>query len=490
MEQKLYDTAARLPEASLDFQTIQPTPTAKPKRRIWGIAASLAACFILLISVGFLTAEAKEYNDAITFFNEYGLSTNGLSRGEIKAVYRDITTKSFTYSKTADVIAYSISSNHVGGYELWQDTPTPEELESLWNSMNYQGSFVAPQPQGVRYTYRSEYKKDPQLGFDVHDKSYIEKYDGDQLLWSVATSDFWINGYRAVSDGVIAYGETYTWSTTQPSYAWMLKIDANGNLQWKHMLNNGFEDEYIGEILENADGSYAVISRGDYRYFCLSQYTSDGKEKSFRKTEVGNYGIWNVARFGDEGYIVQLGNLMTHEQAKIVKVDFDGNITESYSYGSEDAYYFITDMFSYNGRIYLSAYSVPKLADDGQSAGGRYEIAAILNRLFDNGIWRISSEELTPMVREHYTALLLVCDPASGTPQEFYSAKGSLGGKLALSESGMLLWDVESITSTFFSPMTSAFTIGGSCYVFRYTFDSAGMLVSQEKTGEITSFCR
>ena len=337
--------------------------------------------------------------------------------------------------------------------------------------------------------YRSEYKEDAQLGFEVHDKSFIEKYDGEKLLWSVAISEFWINGFSTVSDGVIAYGETPTWSSSQYSYAWMAKIDSDGNLLWKHMLNNGFEDEYIGEILENADGSYAVISRGDFKYFCLSQYTSDGKETYFKKTEVGNYGIWNAARLGD-GYIVQLGSHMTNEYSKIIKVDYEGNITESFSYGGKDAYYYITDMIEYNGNIYLSAYSVPKLADEDQSAGGRYEIAAVLNYLFDNGIWEISSEELTPMVRDNYTAMLLVCDPTTGTPQEFYSVKGSLGGELSLSESGMLLWDVESITTTFFSPFTSSFTIGGTSFVFRYTFDAIGELVSQEKTGEVVDYRR
>lgn len=112
----------------------------------------------------------------------------------------------------------------------------------------------------------------------MHDKSYLEKYDGDNLLWSVSISDFWIEDYSTVSDGVIAYGRTDTWSSTQISHAWMAKIDLDGNLVWKHMLNNGFDDEYIASVLENADGSYAVISRGDLKYFCLSQYTVDGKK--------------------------------------------------------------------------------------------------------------------------------------------------------------------------------------------------------------------
>ncbi len=486
MEKKLYDAAAKLPETGLDFSAIQPVPKAKRSGRICKAIASLAACFILLISIGFITVEAKEYSDAINFFNEYDLSTDGLSRSEIKAVYRDITTKSFSYSKTAEVITNSLSADQIGGYEILQNTPTPEDL---WNYKNYNGGFLFPDSQGIHYEYRSEYKEDAQLGFRVHDKSFIEKYDGENLLWSVSISEFWINGFCAVSDGVIVYGQTPTWSSFQYAYAWMAKVDSNGNLLWKNKFNNGFKDEYIADILENTDGSYTVISRGDFKYFCLSQCSADGKETYFKKTEVGNYGIWNTARLGD-GYIVQLGSYMTNEHSKIVKVDREGNITESFSYGSGDAYYYVTDMIEYNGSIYLSAYCVPKLADEDQNAGGRYEIAPVLKYLFDNGIWEISSEDLTPMVRDNYTAMLLVCDPTTGTPQEFYSAKGSLGGGLSLSESGMLLWDVESITTTFFSPFTSSFTIGGSSYVFRYTFNALGELVSQKKTGEITGYRR
>lgn len=46
---------------------------------------ALAACFVLLIFVGFgayaCAVEAKEYNDAIRFFDDYDLSTEGLPEG-------------------------------------------------------------------------------------------------------------------------------------------------------------------------------------------------------------------------------------------------------------------------------------------------------------------------------------------------------------------------------------------------------------------------
>ncbi len=464
--------------------------TKVPWYRKW---SAVAACFILFISLSVgsvaMVVEAKEYKAAVRFFDEYNMSLGGLTRDEIKAVYRDITTQSFTYSKTAEVIRNSLISNQIGGYEIMQNSITPEDVENMWNCLNFDNGVVDFVRTGVEYHFRSEYKEDPKLGFDVHDKSYIEKYDGESLIWSVSVSEFSISGYSTVSDGVIAYGETPTWSSKQIKHSWMVKIDTDGNIIWKHMLDNGFEDEYIGAILENDDGSVAVFSRGDFEYFCLSQYTSDGKEIKFAKTDVGNYGIWNVARLGD-GYIVQLGNYITNEHSRIVKVDRDGNITDSFSYGDNESYYYITDMIGFGGNIYLSAYAVPMLEDDDPNYGSRYEIAGILNYIFDNGLLDISSEKLTPMVQELYTAILLVCDPNSGETKEFYSVKGSMGGKLSIGDNGELLWDVQNIFTTFFSPMTSSFTIGGTSYVFRYTFDDTGSLVGKEKTGELAIYRR
>jgi hypothetical protein len=145
-------------------------------------------------------------------------------------------------------------------------------------------------------------------------------------------------------------------------------------------------------------------------------------------------------------------------------------------------------MAEYEGRIYLSAYAVPKMQDEGL----RHEIAAILDYVFskEEVRWDISSEELTPIVRENYTAMLLICDPEGGAPKTFYSVKGSLGGDLSVNTSGQLEWNVESITTTFFSPVTSYFTIGGNCAVFCYTFDAEGNLMGQTDTGNTVPYRR
>jgi len=464
------------------------------KHRILKRLGAAAACFVLLLSLGFGTyayaADVKEYNDAVEFFDEFNLSTEGLSRHEIKKIYRDITTKSFSYSKTAEVIVNSISTDKIKGYEILQDNPTPEDLENLWNYKNYSPSYgIVRDPGKAQYRY-DIVNKIGEEGYYVFDKSLFEKYDGETLIWSTEISEFQIWGYSVISDGVIVCGNTARNSSLQPTYPWIAKLDCNGNILWKEQVSDEFHTADVSAVLENSDGTYAVIVRGDLNYFCLCQYSSDGRQLLFKKTEIGNYGIWNVARFAD-GYIVQLGKYVGGENAKIVKVDRKGNITESFSYSAPDAYYYISDMIEFNGMIYLSAYAVPKLEDEEENAGGRYEIANVLNYIFDEkGYKHIPNEKMTELMRQNYTAMLLVCDPNVGTPQQFYSVKGSIGGKLSVSEDGNLIWNAESITDCIFSPVTSSFTLSATCYVFRYTFDSTGLLINQEKTDEITGFRR
>jgi hypothetical protein len=93
-------------------------------------------------------------------------------------------------------------------------------------------------------------------------------------------------------------------------------------------------------------------------------------------------------------------------------------------------------------------------------------------------------------MRENFTAVILVCDPISGIPKEFYSVKESIGGKLMIDESNQLVWNVESITNAFFSPLTSSFSIRSTNMIFRYTFDESGALLDQEKTEEFVIFYR
>lgn len=449
----------------------------------WRAAAACIALAAVIGSAAYACAvEAKNYNTAAGFFEEYGLSTEGLSRAEVKAVYRDITKKKFSYEKTADVIRQAVP-----GWEIQQAEPTPEELAAIWNESLWDETvwMKSTAPNEITYRVDAKYVYDPQKGFEVLDKGILECYREMEKIWTAEFKDFYVEGYQFTKEGTVVWGQNDVSSSSDRTYGWIALVDGEGNVMWQKRLEHGFGHEYVGAILSNGDGTWAVVSRGDLKYLCLSCYSADGKELSFRKTEVGNLGIWNAARLGD-GYIVQLGNLTSRDTALLYRMDREGRVTDSFSYEAEDCEYHITDLTEFEGQVYLSAYAVPLQNDDG----GRHEIANVLDYISSKEGGEISSEELTPLVRENYTAVLLLCDPEGGEPKTFRSVEGSLGGRLSVNDAGRLEWDVESVTSTFFSPATSSFTVGGVCKVFRYTFDAEGTLIGQTDTGETVPYRR
>ena len=483
----------------------------KLSKREWIKWASVAACFMFFISAVFgvsgFIAEAKEYKNAVEFFDEFKLTTEGLSRDDIKAVYKDITTKSFNYSKTVDVLERSIKKD-VDGFEIFQSPPTPEELEDFWNYRNtnslivdgwiYDGDYESRYKNGVWYDYNFEYmkKENGETDYNNLDKSVFKKHYGKTVVWEAVTKNYIIDGYQIIGNSIITYGNN-SHASTDNQETWISMIDGNGNIQYEIRLEHikEFNFERIRSIIDNKDGTFAIISIGitfesnvkDNNFLCIRQCDLNGNVLHFKKTGIGNSSILSSAKFED-GYIIQLLGFTTDENAKIVKIDYEGNITYTFTFESDDCRYFFTDMAEFNGYVYISGYSVPKLQDE--IVEYRLDIYNILKYIYDNNISQISNEDLTQIMKKQFTAVLLVCEPSSGVPKLFYSAKGSLGAGLDIDESGNLIWNVESFVSTYYSPATSSFTIGGTCRVYRYTFDQNGVLIKQEKTDEITNFRR
>lgn len=487
IDTKYIDEANAFGAEGLTEAAPRPDACRKPSRRLrWGtLAACLALAAVLGGSALAFTVEAREYRTAAAFFEENGLSMEGLSRAEVKEVYRDITTKRFTLRKTAEVL-----QNSIPGWELRQDEPTPEELAAVWDQLWYEPITAS----GTSYRKDFHYAWDEAAGFNLLESSSLSCYLDGAPVWTAVFTDFYVDDYAEQPDSVAVWGLNEIRSSEEVTRGWLARVDPEGTVLWQRPLVHGFQHEYIADVLDNGDGSWAVVSRGNLNTLCLSMVDSEtGKEIESHRTEVGNLGIQNATRLGED-YLIQVGNYMERDTALLYRLDREGNVLAGYSYEAVDCDYYIQDMAVFGGRIYLSAYAVPKQTD----RGGRHEIGNLLEYIASGGFsfdvpageWEIPSEKLTPLVRDNYTAVLLLCDLEGGTPQTFYSVKGSLGGRLAVNAAGELEWDVESITSTFYSPATSSFTIGGSCKVFRYSFAENGQLIKHSDTGNTVPYRR
>ena len=450
----------------------------RPARRPrWGVLAACLAA-LLLVGGGFgIAADAVEYRTALTFFEENSLSVSGLSRADIKKVYRDITTGSFALEKTAEVLTRTVP-----GFELpAPEAFTPEELEAIWNR-----NVWTQRLPGAGIAFRTDYTEtmNEALGFETLEKSAVTCYKNGDVLWTADFPGVFVENCADTALGAAVWGTEKT-ELGSRGPATVARVDETGAVLWSRRLSHGFQSETVAAVLDTADGNWAVISKGDKETLCFAVYDGNGNLIFTKKSEIGGVFIRNAVRLGD-GYLVQLFNTLDRERDRIVKLDAAGSLTDSFTYTADDCDYYITDMTEFGGRVYLSAYATPKQTDEG----GRDEIADILDDIFAREPLDISEEELTPMVQQNYTAVLLLCDPEGGAPQTFYSVPGALGGGMRVNDAGDLEWEAQRLESAFFSPATNAFTIGGVCRIVRYTFDASGALIKQDVTQETVGYYR
>ncbi|MCR5695069.1 MAG: hypothetical protein K6G89_08935 [Clostridia bacterium] len=438
---------------------------------IIAVVCTLSVLLAAVITAIGVFSETKEYNTAISFFEANGLSSEGLSRSDIKVVYKDIETSSFSNSLTSQVFKNSIS-----GLEIEVSELTKEEMAEIWNNLTQRSTAVRS----------GDYVFEKELIYDQNDeleKSVVRCLLNGELVWETEIKDFSVSGCSYTVQGTIVWGYTDSDNAYGSRlYAWTACIDGNGAIKWKHMMiHHMFKNEFVVSAMSNGDGTWAVVSRADKNYICVTYLDSNGKETNSYKNDIGVYNISKAVRFGD-GFMVKGTDTL-------YKLDREGNLTESLSYRINGLFYKITDMIEYNGNVYVSAYCYPENEDNNH--GNRYELQNIIEYIYvdpENIKWDIGSDELVPMFRDNYTAALLKCDRVTGQPSTFYSVPGAFGGGLYVNGEGLLEWNVENIASVRYSPTTSAFSFAGAASVYKYYFDLEGNMTSFRDTGEIQLF--
>lgn len=458
-----------------------------PVRIRWGIIAACLLIAALIASTSIAcAAEAKEYRDAIEFFDLNGLSAEGLTRTEIKGVYRDITTKKFTYSKTTDVIMKTVP-----GLDLQEDL-SPEEIEENWTIST---GKTAVYPGGISFRRTDSYHKRDSHN-DEWDASVLECFENGALLWRAEFTNYEISGYW-YSEGVTAVsGISGEWRDEKfYTSHYVALIDCEGNVIWEKLLDVLSSPINTVRILKSGDDTWAVIRRGltyqpeRQEYLLIEYYDSVGNSISAYKTEF-DMGIRGVARLGD-GFIISTWTYYPSFSSWLLYVDGEGNVLDKFSYETDDCYYLITDMAVFDGRLFLSGNAIYKQNLEENNAVATCIEDLLVQYTMSTSSWEtFSSEELTRVIWEYSTAVLLMCEPENWQPKVFCSVYGSEAGLLLASNPDKLEWTVARISSTYFSPYTNSFTIGGTCRVIQYEFDTQGNLIARKDTGELLSFRR
>ena len=439
----------------LSLGTNNAHPSAKRGAKGFRRILAAAACIALLISAGagvYAYAAAKrEYKNALTFFYEQNLSTEGLTKNEIKEVYRDFYSHSFSSDLTTDVLLNS-RSDVVRGFEItgdnteWDTTLPETSLSDYKTPVYYEYENLYTPIEGTYNPKTQAYK-------ESFDKSVFTKYRNGEKVWEVTFTDINVNGFygdpESETEPVLIYGIQQNHSF-EDKIAMLILLDADGNVLWKTLQNNSTSFDTIYDALRNPDGSYTTFGRctvgdevGDH--ICVNKYSKDGTPIFAKILDIKDRTIEHVA-LTESGYLISLSSYVVVDFSHVLKLDFDGNLVGDFSYESEECDFYISDFCESNGTVYISGYSTPK-APDKIRAYFQRDIFELKQELAD-GVVR-SDEELLSMFRNNFTAVLLVCEPDSGAPKEFYSVAGSLGDEVYVTGNSVCWFTKDIIDSSY-----------------------------------------
>lgn len=456
--------------------------------KLW-LTAAAAACILLFIGTGVTTytlaSDKKEYKDALAFFHEHNLSSANLTKNEIREVYRDFYTNSFSSDLTTQVLLNS-RQDLLAGHEITGSVPEHDASLSDTSAENYRTP--------IYYEYTSVYAPVDGQSSNEFQESRFSKYKNGEKLWEISFHEFSIDGYYGDTefDGspVLVYG-TEPHAGADGRSARIVSLDTNGTVLWEAVQRTDNARYQIFEVLSDTEGSYLVFSRSGDNRLCINKYTKDGAAVFAAEHEVGHHTIESVTP-SETGYLVHLSSYLTSEYSRIIKLDLEGKLVNDIRYDSGECDFYISDLCEYNDTIYISGYSTPKAPADYTNFRDRNILTLMENVLSAEAL---STEELTALFREQFTGVLLICEADSGTPKEFYSIPGSLGDEVYLNN-GSVCWFTKDIISGEYSaePFEIDGEVWGStnprytavCRFYANIFNRDGSFQEQKKLNLIT----
>lgn len=463
------------------------------RRRMRFIPAA-AVGFILLGTAAFLISrttvtQAKNYRDAVEFFEKYELPSEDLSKDEITEVYFDIIKGTFSLEKTEQVI-----HKRVLIHDITQDITASGQIDDLWEKIkNSEQDVVYDEGVSFEAQWNYDYTEEP--------KSIFAKYENGTEKWRIDI-DFKICDFYAAEECIVLSGHDIVTSYDEkgrPSSSGTPRVtvaDMQGEILWEYKFQHGYECEsYVKmavceqsiTVFSQAEDVFMITSF-DYTGNCLKHMTNN--ELLDFCEDIDGY-IQQMESYGEYIYVKIVSSKSEgywNPTYYMIKIDNEGHISEAINYTADGMRYDIENMIEFNGKLYLNGFAYE--SKEGEWVIDAVEKAAseILGGNIFEEFTSEESEELKQRTREIMSAVLLVCDAETGTIQEAYSVKGSKGGKLSINDEKNLIWEVDSISEVYFQPYMSSHIFDIYCQVYRYTFDGSGMLIDSDRTNKEEHF--
>ncbi len=429
----------------------------------------IGACLVLAIFFSVfgypMISRAHEYTEALAFFRTNGISVAELTKEEVREVYRDITTGTFSKDKTFQVIKKNIK-----GMELEANPPNPEKLNALFEvyKHNYRN-------QEYKVFYNEEYDSNRDY-LVLKSSSLIKSDSADEIIWEVEMPGFYVEDITVSDNRIMAYGSIpyFTDSTNTAYSVSVIDID-KGKALWTKQVS-----EYIvAALIDGSDYVVLAMKSGELSFY---KFDDKGDKTLLSRTNLQGQGYIRQVIKSGSGYLASIytGN----NEIKLLRIGVDGSVEAVHEYNDFERVYVIADMAEYKGKVFLSTYSYTNLGQDS------WEISDILDEIHSRPTLEISSGELVEMIRNKFEATLLVVDPLTGEPESFYSVPAAMGNNLLTDKNGKLIWEVGNPISAFYSPATSSFSISTTYEIYIYEFDLYGNFLSKTATDRTFEYRR
>jgi hypothetical protein len=148
---------------------------------------------------------------------------------------------------------------------------------------------------------------------------------GGQIVWSKAIGGSLDDNFYKIKStadgGYIAVGMTKSYGGSSNGSAWMVKLDANGVVQWSRRYNDGNADGSIAwDVTQTSDGGYAIAG--------TNQYTPGLANAMVIKTDNNGNVSWSKS--------FNSGN---SDQATGILEDAGNLVVSAFQYGQSSSYY-------------------------------------------------------------------------------------------------------------------------------------------------------
>lgn len=457
-----------------------------PRRRLRTVLAVCIPVLLLIcgLSVYAAAAEAEEYREAVEFFDENSIPTEGMTRGEIKAVYRDVTEKTYSYEKTLEILNdYSVEFRSA---EL--GTLSKEELDLLWNEMAHSDrvlSYYEEKKERISYDVLYGDEKKEENGILRYDRYLVKKENGQEkwrYLVPYEELEFVLpENIHACENGVLLLGCIGGYGSWK-EYAAVLYLDKMGNRVWYHKDTEGGlaydtavsdgEKIYLFGSGSSGKGAFkTVFTVLDTKGNVLSEH-HDTSDRYLR--------YMAAAKCGDKFFV----RYFADSRSQIGTWSENGEKLESYTYSEGGIDYAVKDLISVGGRVYLSADKPKDTYEEFCEKAMEIEREHFGDLVFETekSIPETDGQLLVLFSGQHTAVLLSVGE--DGTVGCAYEIPNAEPGTLSTDEEGNLLWQVIRYDRVLIAPpCLNSRRFDLDCTEFSFVFTPDGQLKEKKEIG-------